>query len=65
MELKAPQAGQPITASFLRALVEEIGKRITGGDGIIVDKTYQGLVIKGGGKGGATGGATWQPYNGD
>lgn len=65
MELKAPQAGQPITASFLARLVELIGKRIIGGKGVRVERTYQGLVIHADGECGTSGAPKWQPYNGD
>jgi len=65
MDIRAPQAGQPITASFLARLVEAIGKRIIGGAGITITRTYQGIVISAG-QPGATGGAPrWQPYSGD
>jgi len=64
MELKVPKAGQPITESFLRALVAKVEARVLGGKNVRVERKPGGLVIHSA-DGGASGAPRWQPYNGE
>lgn len=67
MKNKAPAKGEPITAAFLNELAQEVARRTLGGQGIYVERTGAGMVIKlaqnqvfGGGSQ-----PRWQPYSGE